>query len=386
VERALAEWLESGWREPERSTFTQSYGSAELDASLLMIPMVGFLAPGDERVAGTIDAVRRELTVDGEGEVLVDGISVGICGTDVEIASGMYGTAPPGRARLVVGHESVGRVVSAPPDSGFVSRDLVVGIVRRPDPVPCPPCAAGSWDMCSNGRYTERGIKGLDGFGSEQWRVEADFAVPVPEALGAAAVLVEPASVVAKAWDHIERILARAPLAPRRVLVTGGGPIGLLAALLASQRGFDVHVLDRVVDGPKPDLVADIGATYHAGAVADVPEPDVVIECTGAPAVVLDVIGRNSRSGVVCLTGVSSGGRTIELDIGAANRGIVLENDVVFGSVNANRSHYGAAITALGAADPGWLAGLVTRHVELDSWVDGLAKHPEDVKVVVDLT
>jgi GH15 family glucan-1,4-alpha-glucosidase len=53
-----------GW-DPQRRTFTQSYGSAELDASLLMIPMVGFLPPHDERVAGTIDAIQRELTVDG---------------------------------------------------------------------------------------------------------------------------------------------------------------------------------------------------------------------------------------------------------------------------------------------------------------------------------
>jgi len=322
----------------------------------------------------------------GEGEVLVEGIAVGICGTDDEIAAGMYGTAPPGASRLVVGHESLGRVVWAPPGSGLAEGDLVVGIVRRPDPVPCGPCAAGFWDMCINGLYTERGIKELDGYGAQQWRVEAAFAVWVPAALGELAVLVEPASVVVKAWDHLERILARAPLEPRRVLVTGAGPIGLLAALLASQRGFQVHVLDRVVDGPKPDLVAGLGATYHTGAVAEVPEPDIVIECTGAPTVVLDVIQRNSPSGVVCLTGVSSGGRTIELDLGATNRTIVLENDVVFGSVNANRSHYAEAAAALVAADPSWLEGLLTRRIPLDSWVDGLDRRPEDVKVVVDLT
>lgn len=267
----------------------------------------------------------------GEGDVHVQGVAVGICGTDFEIADGRYGTAPPGSPHLVLGHESVGRVITAPPGSGLLPGDLVVGIVRRPDPVPCGPCAAGSWDMCPNGRYTERGIKGLDGFGAERWRVEAAFAVRVPAALGHMAVLVEPASVVAKAWDHVERISARAPLTLRRALITGAGPIGLLAALLAVQRGLEVHVLDRVVDGPKPDLVVDLGASYHTGAVADVPEPDVVIECTGAPPVVLDVIGRSSPSGVVCLTGVSSGGRVLEFDVGALNRRLVLENDVVFG-------------------------------------------------------
>lgn len=321
----------------------------------------------------------------GDGDVVVEGIAIGICGTDREIAAGRYGTAPAGAARLVFGHESLGRVRAALPSSGLAVGDLVVGIVRRPDPVPCHPCAAGAWDMCRNGRYTERGIKELHGYGAQQWRVEADFAVPVPEALGEAAVLVEPTSIVAKAWDHVDRILTRAPLIPRRALITGAGPIGLLAAMLAAQRGLEVHVLDRVVDGPKPDLVTDLGATYHTGSVADIPEPDVVIECTGAPPIVLDVIEGNSPSGVVCLTGVSSGGRNLKVDVGTANRHIVLENDVIFGSVNANRAHYEAAAGALSAAAPKWLAGLITRRVPLESWLDALDPDPHDVKVVVDL-
>ena len=335
-------------------------------------------------VAGSASVAELEGPV-GEGDVLVDGLAVGICGTDVEIAGGAYGTAPPGAEFLVLGHESLGRVVAAPQDSGLAVGDLVVGIVRRPDPVPCPPCGMGAWDMCRNGGYTERGIKGLHGYGAEQWRVEAGFAVRVDPALGSLAVLLEPASVVAKAWDHIERILARAPLSPKRVLVTGAGPIGLLAALLATQRGFDVHVLDLVTDGPKPELAAALGASYHSGAVVDVPEPDIVLECTGAPSVVLDVIEHNALAGVVCLTGVSSGGRELPVDAGAVNRRLVLQNDVVFGSVNANRAHYDAAAYALSAADPVWLSGLITRRVPLESWADGLQQQPDDVKVVVDL-
>ena len=68
----------------------------------------------------------------------------------------------------------------------------------------------------------------------------------------------------------------------------------------------------------------------------------------------LDAIQRYAHAGVTCLTGVSSGGRTIELDVGAANRRIVLENDVVFGSVNANRSPQETATEALDTADPTW--------------------------------
>lgn len=321
----------------------------------------------------------------GDGEVVVDGLVVGVCGTDREIAAGAHGEAPPGAERLVLGHEAVGRVTSAPAESGLVPGDLVVGIVRRPDPVPCHPCSVGGWDMCRNGQYTERGIKGLHGYGAEQWRIESAFAVRVDAALSDVAVLVEPASVVAKAWDHTERIVARAPIMPRRVLVTGAGPIGLLAAMLGVRRGFEVHVLDRVVDGPKPDLVSDLGAHYHHGTVAEVPEADIVVECTGAPRVVLDVMQRTAPAGVVCLTGVSTGGRTIDVDVGATNRSIVLENDVVFGSVNANRAHYEHAAAALADADQRWLARLVTRRVPLDAWTEGLQQTADDVKVVIDL-
>lgn len=322
----------------------------------------------------------------GTGDVLVEGLFVGICGTDSEIANGEYGTAPPGEQRLVLGHESLGRVVTAPSASGLASGDLVVGIVRRPDPIPCRPCSLGAWDMCRNGRYTERGIKGLHGFGAEQWRIEPEFAIRVDPELGDAAVLLEPTSVVAKAWDHIERITARSPVTPRRVLVTGAGPIGLLAALLGVQRKLEVHVLDRHLDGPKPDLVSDLDASYHTTGAHQVPEPDVILECTGAPTVVLDVLTHNRPAGVVCLTGVSTGGRTTSVDVGALNRRIVLENDVVFGSVNANRTHYELAAAALAGADREWLARLITRRLPLRSWTESLEPRADDVKVVVDLT
>src|SRR5499433_1474430 len=96
------------------------------------------------------------------GSVLVEALAVGVCGTDVEIVKGKYGWAPPGKTRLVLGHESLGRVVDPGPAGGLTPGDLVVGIVRRPDPVPCPNCAVGEWDMCRNGQYTERGIHQID--------------------------------------------------------------------------------------------------------------------------------------------------------------------------------------------------------------------------------
>ena len=321
-----------------------------------------------------------------DGAVLVRALALGICGTDREIIAGHYGWAPVGQERLIIGHESLGRVDEAPANCGVKRGDLVVGIVRRPDPVPCPACAAGEWDMCRNGRYTERGIKQRNGYGSEYFRVEPDFAVAIDPALGHLGVLLEPASVVAKAWEQVMRIGARgAAWQPRVALVTGAGPVGLLAAMIGSQLGYELHILDRATDGPKPDLVRTLGATYHTGSLGSL-EPDVVIECTGAASVILDGITRSGATGIVCLAGVSSGGHKLQFDVGELNRDMVLENNVVFGSVNANRRHYRAAAEALAKADKDWLGRLVTRRVPLAGWREAFEQRDDDIKVVVDFT
>jgi threonine dehydrogenase-like Zn-dependent dehydrogenase len=318
--------------------------------------------------------------------VVLQSLCVGVCGTDREILRGDYGRAPAGEERLVLGHECVARVAEA--GHALPSGTLVVPIVRRPDPVPCASCAAGEWDMCRNGRYTEHGIWGLHGFCAQQLRVDPDFLVVVPAALGRLAVLLEPASIVAKAWEHIERIGRRAHWFPERVLVTGAGPIGLLAALLGRQRGLEVTVFDRVATGRKPDLCHDLGAKYEHGSLSELLEaqpPDIVIECTGVDAVVLDVMSRNARAGIVCLVGVSSQGRKVTVDVGALNRSIVLDNDVVFGSVNANRRHYELAVAALAKADAGWLERLISRRLPLERWQDALRRDADDIKVVIDV-
>ncbi|MBW0093547.1 glucose 1-dehydrogenase [Pseudonocardia sp. KRD-184] len=335
--------------------------------------------------AGSVELTDAPEPPDGDGAVLVEGLAVGVCGTDREIVAGEYGEAPPAAQRLVIGHESLGRVLEAPDGAGLEPGDLAVGIVRRPDPVPCANCAAGEWDMCRNGRFTERGIKGRHGYASERYRLEPEFAVRLDPGLDRVGVLMEPTSVVAKAWEHLERIGHRAAWAPRKVLVTGAGPIGLLAALLGVQRGWDVRVLDRVRTGVKPQLVADLGATYHTDLSDVDSDSDVIIECTGAAPLVADVMARNAHNAVVCLTGVSSRGRPLEVDVGGLNRDIVLQNDVVFGSVNANRRHYEQAAVALSRADRGWLERLVTRRVPIGDFADALDRRDGDVKVVLDI-
>lgn len=325
----------------------------------------------------------------GPDELLVDGLAIGVCGTDKEIVGGSYGFAPPGRERLILGHESLGRVARAPADSDFSEGDLVVGIVRRPDPVPCGACAVGEFDMCRNGRYTERGIKDRDGYGSQQWTVETQYAVTVNADLMDVGVLLEPTTVVTKAWEQVRKVGERSYFEPRRALITGAGPIGLLAGLLSVQQGLDTHILDQVTDGPKPGIVEALGATYHHDDIDDVArrlEPDVVIEATGAAPLVFGAIASTATYGIVCLTGVSPAGRTLKVDAGAVNRDIVLENDAVVGSVNANRRHYQQAVDALTKADKDWLAGLITRRVPLHRAPEAFSPQKNDVKVVITMT
>jgi threonine dehydrogenase-like Zn-dependent dehydrogenase len=318
-----------------------------------------------------------------EGSVLVEAIAVGVCGTDVEIAEGKYGWAPPGKTRLVLGHESLGRVVDPGPSGGLKKGDLVVGIVRRPDPVPCPNCAVGEWDMCRNGQYTERGIKGIHGFMSERWRTEPEYTIKVDRSLGILGVLLEPMTVITKALEQVLVVGQRAFWEPKTVLVTGAGPIGLLAALRLSARGLQVHVLDRAETGPKPELVRALGATYHTGSVLDLGfEPDVIVECTGVGSLIADSIQKIGAGGVVCLTGVGTGGvasRAVA-DIASA---AVLKNNVVVGSVNANKRHWYKAGENLAGADREWLRRLITRHEKPEDYEQALGRRSGDIKVVI---
>ena len=259
--------------------------------------------------AGSAAVVDMPEPEPGPGELLVDGIALGVCGTDREIMDGDYGWAPPGAERLVLGHESLGRVREAPDGSDFAPGDLVVGVVRRPDPEPCPACARGEFDFCRNGRYTERGIKELHGYGSERWTVEADYAVKLDPSLEPVGMLMEPTTILAKAWDQIERIGARAYFAPERVLVTGAGPIGLLAAMLGAQRGLEVHVLDRSHRRPeaaarrRPRRPLPQHRRRHrrrstSSRTSSSRRPE-------SSRSIAEAMAHNAAAGIVCLTGVS---------------------------------------------------------------------------------
>ena len=335
------------------------------------------LKPGSARLEDVPEPDARD------GSVLVEAIAVGVCGTDVEIAEGKYGWAPPGQTRLILGHESLGRVIDPGPSGGLKKGDLVVGIVRRPDAVPCPACAVGEWDMCRNGQYTERGIKQIHGYMSERWRIEPEYAIKVDPSLGLLGVLLEPMTVISKALEQVVFIGQRSFWEPRTILVTGAGPIGLLAACGARLFGKEVHVLDRAETGLKPDLVRALGATYHSGSVLDVPlEPDAIIECTGVGSVIADAFQKIGSGGIVCLTGVGGGGLSGYAVADTAAK-VVLKNNVLVGSVNANKRHWYKASQALKQADRAWLGRLITRCEKPENFEKALARTPDDIKVVI---
>jgi threonine dehydrogenase-like Zn-dependent dehydrogenase len=238
--------------------------------------------------------------------------------------------------------------------------------------------------MCRNGQYTERGIKEIDGFMSERWRIEPEYAMKVDPTLGLNGVLLEPTTVVVKAWEQVLAVGRRAFWDPRTVLVTGAGPIGLLAALVGKQYGLEVHVFDRVASGLKPDLVRALGAIYHSGSIEDIGfTPDIIIECTGVGSVISDAGRAISAGGVVCLTGVGTGGRTGAAATADIASNMVLRNLVIVGSVNANKRHWYKAGEALARADHGWLARLVTRCERPEDYARALERAADDVKVII---
>jgi threonine dehydrogenase-like Zn-dependent dehydrogenase len=243
--------------------------------------------------------------------------------------------------------------------------------------------------MCRNGRYTERGIKERNGYGAERFRLEPEFAVRIDPALGLLGVLLEPASIVAKAWDHTERIGQRSRAwKPRTLMVTGAGPIGLLAALMGAQRGLDVHVLNRHASDLKSSLVRELGGSFHTDGMAAVDrvQPDILMECTGSPQLIGEVLARTASGGIVCLTGVTAAGHALPFDIGHYNRTMVLNNDAVFGTVNANRRHYELAAVALARAEKTWLARLITRRLPVERWPEAMRHSPDDIKVVIEFS
>ena len=327
-----------------------------------------------------------------DGDVLVDVVRVGLCGTDADIERGEFGTAPEGADVLVLGHESFGRVAH---DAGSLKAGTpVVASVRRPDG--CTNCLSGEQDMCLWGDYRERGINGIHGFCAERFAERPEYLFVVPEAIADVAVLLEPLTISEKGWRHLAAAQRRMTVwQPRTAIVAGAGPVGILAAVKLRLQGLDVTVVERQPKPQKEALLARIGASYAATnlmPLARVAERstriDVVFEATGNSAVAFECMRLVGTNGAVLLTSVTGGKRSLNVPTDAINQNLVLGNVLVLGVVNAKSDDFRNGIADLSEAErrwPGFLGTLITRRVPLADAASALRHDPSQIKTVVEV-
>jgi threonine dehydrogenase-like Zn-dependent dehydrogenase len=315
------------------------------------------------------------------GEVLLRTLEVGVCGTDREISEGLFGVAPPGSERLVLGHELLGVVERD--GEGFAQGDLVAATVRR-SCGHCDACAEGSPDACFTGDYAERGITRLHGFASELVAESAEHLVAVPRSLGKLGVLAEPSSIVARAIRHGRAVAGRQPWRAARALVIGPGAIGMLATYFLRLEGFEVWTAGRSpATTPKAQLVEACGATYVstretplATLAGEEHGFDLVVEAAGDAQVMLDSLTLLRRDGVAVLLGVDGRPREIGIDGPVLGVDAILQNRALLGSVNAHARDWVAAVEYLDRARQRWpdaLEAFVGLRVPVDRFAEAFA-------------
>ena len=343
----------------------------------------------------------------GPTDVKVRILDVGICGTDREICAFDYGFPPPGSEHLVIGHESFGEIVETGSGAKNVRvGDLVIPTVRRPCPHDhCIACTSGRQDFCYTGDFTERGIKQAHGYMTELVVDDERYMNVVPAELRDIGVLVEPLTIAEKAlmqiWQVQERLPWACPITPgknpghcHRAVVLGAGPVGLLGAMALAAANFDTYVYSREVSGsPKSALVGSFGAHYVSAAettIAElgeqIPNIDVVYEAAGASSVAFEMMRVLGTNGIFVFTGVPGRRGPIEMETDLLMRNLVLKNQVVFGTVNAGREAFQAAIRDLTEFNRLWpdaVRSLITGRFPIEGYRDLLIGAPHGIKNVL---
>jgi threonine dehydrogenase-like Zn-dependent dehydrogenase len=348
---------------------------------------------------------RPEPAITTQDDVKLRVIRVGICGTDRAELAGGRADAPTGQKELVIGHEMLGQVVGVGSSVTRVKMgDFAVFTVRRGCEV-CPPCLMGRADMCQTGKYRERGIDGLDGFQTELVVDKEQYVVRVPAELEAVGVLLEPLSIVEKAIDEAIRLqIVRCPEAAttpdwmfgRRCMVAGLGPVGLLAAMVLCLRGGEVYGLD-VVDSTsaRPKWLTVIGGHYVDGRQVQADQVEkaigsmnLILDATGIAALEFNLLDALARNGLYVLTGIPEGDRPLQIPGAELIRQLVLDNQVMLGSVNAARGHFQMAVDDLAQAQLRWgahIAALITNRYPSTKFAESVSHHPPDaIKEVIE--
>jgi len=345
---------------------------------------------------GAVKLTTIEIPEPGPGEVAIDVIRVGVCGTDRELIRGEIGHPPPGTEDLILGHEVVGRVSELGPGvTGLAVGDLVTVTVRRPDG--CAACRAGEPDMCLDRQYTERGIAGAHGFMAGRIVEHQDWVIKVPDHLEPVAMLTEPLTVVEKAVRQAELIQRRLKYWDlKTAVVTGAGPIGLLGTLLLRSRGVDTYTLARTpAPNPAAGIVTACGATYVSTReqpatelAANLPNVDLIIESSGSSEVVFESMRLLGNNGVLVLLSLTGGRDTHEVPTAELNTSLVAGNKVVVGSVNAGMVDFANAVESLARFEelwPGLTASMITHRFTIDDdLVAATGKLPGGIKSVIE--
>jgi threonine dehydrogenase-like Zn-dependent dehydrogenase len=322
------------------------------------------------------------------GQVLLRVLEVGVCGTDREISEGVFGLSPEDADELVLGHEML--AVVDEDANGFSRGDLVTATVRR-SCAHCRACEEGSPDSCLTGDYSERGITRLDGFARELVAEDAAQLIPIPRSLGRLGVLAEPTSICGRAIRHARTIGGRQPWELERALVVGAGAIGMLSTYLLRLAGVEVWTAGLE---PHVDLVEASGARYVStndvtlDALRDeVGGFDLVISAVPDAQLMADSLALLRRSGVACLLGIDGRDRKVTIDGPVIGLDAILENRVLFGSVNAHRQDWLAGVVALDRARerwPGALETFVGLRVPLDRFAEAFAYRGGKATLVLD--
>jgi threonine dehydrogenase-like Zn-dependent dehydrogenase len=307
------------------------------------------------------------------GELLLRTLEVGVCGTDREISAGMFGVPPEGERLLVLGHEALAVVERH--GHGFTRGDLVTATVRR-SCGHCIACEEGSPDSCLTGDYSERGITRLHGYARELVAEDPAQLIAIPKSLGRLGVLAEPTSISERALRHARAIGGRQPWKLGRALVLGAGAIGLLTTYLLRLAGVEVWTVSLEETN---ELVEQSGARYLSTGgndVSDLGRFDLVVEAAGDARLMAQSLGLLRRSGVACILGIDPHSRQVEIDGRVLGVDTILENRVLFGSVNAQRQDWVAAVEDLDRVRerwPGALERFVSLRVPLDRFEEAFA-------------
>jgi threonine dehydrogenase-like Zn-dependent dehydrogenase len=342
-------------------------------------------------------------------EVRIKSLEVGICGTDKEICSFVYGLPPEGFEYLVIGHESLGEVVEVGSEvRGYKKGDLVVPSVRRPCPHPgCQQCKEGRQDFCSTGDFTERGIKMRHGYMTEFYVEHENYLNSVPHNLRDVAVLVEPLTVaekgIAQVWQIQKRLPWVHPNAPKeaqgaglRAVVLGAGPVGILGAMTLVRHGFETYVYSRSKKpNPKSDLVESFGARYISSESESIDaltervgNIDLVYEAVGVSKISFRVLKALGMNGVFVFTGIPAPKLPIEMEADIIMRNMVLKNQVAVGTVNADRQAFEDAIADLGIFMKRWpsaLKSLITGRYRMEKYHELLLGDKHGIKNIIAL-